>query len=102
MKETLTTLLDAAATATALAAHTAKKLRRRARDLGAELRYDIEAFRQRDPAAQSNAEIALLYSGFHARTAHRLSHCLYKNGHTLAARAVSQGAKALTDRKSVV
>jgi len=89
-------MFDAAATAVALTAHTAKKLGRRTRDLVREIRYDVEAFRQRDPAAQSNAEIVLLYSGLHARTAHRLSHALYQRGHTLAARAVSQGAKALT------
>ncbi|MBQ3483056.1 MAG: serine O-acetyltransferase [Clostridia bacterium] len=89
-------MLDAAATAMALAAHTAKKLHRRGQKLVSEIRYDVEAFRQRDPAAQSNAEIVLLYSGLHARTAHRLSHALYRRGHTLSARAVSQGAKALT------
>ena len=61
-----------------------------------EMRYDIKAFRQRDPAAKSDAEVALLYGGFHARTAHRLSHKLYKSGHTLAARAVSQAACFLT------
>ena len=61
-----------------------------------EMRYDIKAFRQRDPAAKSDAEVALLYGGFHARTAHRLSHKLYENGHTLAARAVSQTACFLT------
>ncbi len=75
---------------------TAKDAYRGARHLAADLKYDIEAFRQRDPAAKSDAEIALLYSGFHARTAHRLSHKLYKNGHTFCARLVSQGAKMVT------
>ena len=61
-----------------------------------DIRYDIEAFRQRDPAAHSNWEIALLYSGFHARLAHRLAHKLYQNGHSFSARAVSQIAKGIT------
>ena len=61
-----------------------------------EIKYDVQAFRQRDPAAKSDAEIILLYSGFHARLAHRLSHKLYQNGHTFCARAVSQGAKMIT------
>lgn len=74
----------------------AKDLWRGTRDLAREVQYDIEAFRQRDPAATSDAEILLLYSGLHARTAHRLSHKLFKSGHPFAARAVSQGAKMLT------
>lgn len=79
-----------------LVGHTGKKLYRKSQGLVREVRYDIAAFRQRDPAAKSDLEVLLLYSGLHARTAHRLSHALYKNGHTFAARAVSQGAKALT------
>lgn len=75
---------------------TAKDLYRGTRALGEEIRYDVEAFRQRDPAATSDAEILLLYSGLHARTAHRLSHKLYQKGHTFAARLVSQGAKFVT------
>ena len=75
---------------------TAKELLRGARELAKEVQYDINAFRQRDPAAKSDAEILLLYSGLHARTAHRLSHALHKKGHTFAARAVSQGAKMIT------
>ena len=89
-------IADAALTATALMAHEAKKLRRKGKQLLTEVRYDIEAFRQRDPAARSDLEVLLLYSGLHARLAHRASHKLYQTGHTFAARAVSQGAKALT------
>ena len=75
---------------------TAKDACRSGRDLIREVRYDIEAFRQRDPAATSSAEIVLLYSGLHARTAHRLSHKLYQKGHGFTARLVSQGAKFIT------
>ena len=75
---------------------TAKDIYREGRDFVSEVRYDVEAFRQRDPAATSDAEILLLYSGLHARTAHRLSHKLYKKGHTFSARLISQGAKFIT------
>ena len=89
-------ILDTAAVAAASVSHGIKKTKRRTAALVREVRYDVEAFRQRDPAAKSNTEILLLYSGMHARLAHRLSHALYKNGHALSARAVSQGAKFLT------
>jgi serine O-acetyltransferase len=88
--------LDRLAEGLATVGYMGKKLRRRARELIGEVRYDIAAFRQRDPAARSDLEVLLLYSGLHARLAHRLSHKLYGDGHRLAARAVSQGAKMLT------
>ncbi len=96
MKKEFVKLLDAAADVMSVAEHSAKKLYRRGRELAQEVRYDIAAFRQRDPAARSDLEVLLLYSGLHARMAHRISHGLYQNGHHLAARAVSQGAKMLT------
>lgn len=88
--------LDRLAQGLAMVGYMGKKLRRRTRDLIGEVRYDIAAFRQRDPAAKSDLEVLLLYSGLHARLAHRLSHKLYQEGHHLAARAVSQGAKMVT------
>ena len=89
-------LFDTAVTLVSIAAHGVKKAVQRTDALVREIRYDVQAVRQRDPAATSDAEILLLYSGVHARTAHRLSHALYRRGHTLAARAVSQGAKFIT------
>ena len=58
--------------------------------------YDIEQIKERDPAAVSSLEVALLYSGFHAVMAHRVSHAMSKRGYTLGARAISQGAKFIT------
>lgn len=60
------------------------------------IRYDIKQIRDRDPAATSDLEVALLYSGFHAVTAHRLSHALHKKGYRLTARAISQTMKFFT------
>ncbi len=61
-----------------------------------EIKDDIDAIRQRDPAAKSDVEVLLLYSGLHATLAHRVSHKLYTSGHTFCARAVSQTAKFFT------
>lgn len=60
------------------------------------IRYDIKQIRDRDPAATSDWEVALLYSGFHAVTMHRLSHKLHKKGYRLSARALSQMTKFFT------
>ena len=60
------------------------------------IRYDIKQIRDRDPAATSDLEVALLYSGFHAVTMHRLSHKLHKKGYHLSARALSQMTKFFT------
>lgn len=70
----------------------AKKVKKTVKDI----RYDVDAIRDRDPAATSNLEVMLLYSGFHAVTLHRAAHALHKKGHKFAARAISQGAKFLT------
>ena len=61
-----------------------------------EIKDNIAAIRQRDPAAKSDVEVLLLYSGLHAILAYRVSHKLYLGGHTFSARAISQAAKLLT------
>jgi serine O-acetyltransferase len=35
------------------------------------IKRDIDAIRERDPAARSTAEVVLAYPGFHARQMHR-------------------------------
>lgn len=61
-----------------------------------EVTNDIRVIRERDPAATSNLEVALLYSGFHAVLAYRVSHKLYEKKKFFAARLISQGARFLT------
>ena len=61
-----------------------------------EIREDVSAVRERDPAASSDLEVLLLYSGFHAVLSHRVAHSLHTHGHVFAARAVSQAAKFVT------
>ena len=61
-----------------------------------EVRSDVKATRERDPAARSDAEVLLLYSGVHAMMAYRVAHRLYKKEHYLSARAISQTARFIT------
>jgi serine O-acetyltransferase len=57
---------------------------------------DIQAAKERDPAARSTLEIVLCYSGLHAILAHRVNHWLWTRGFRLTARFGSQVAKFLT------
>ncbi|MBQ8207942.1 MAG: serine O-acetyltransferase [Clostridia bacterium] len=60
------------------------------------VREEVKTFRDRDPAAKSDTEVLLLYSGLHAILAYRVSHKLYLTEHYFSARAVSQFAKFIT------
>ncbi|MDN3311489.1 serine O-acetyltransferase [Microbacterium oryzae] len=60
------------------------------------VREDLAAARQRDPAARSAIEIALLYPGVHAIWAHRVWHRLWRRGFRFVARAGSQLTRSLT------
>ena len=75
---------------------TADTVYRTAKKAAKEIKEDIDTVRERDPAASSDLEVLLLYSGLHAVLAHRAAHALHKKGHTLAARTVSQAAKFVT------
>ena len=61
-----------------------------------EIRENVTSVRERDPAARSNAEILLLYSGVHAILAYRVAHKLYLGKKYFPARAVSQLARFFT------
>ena len=63
-----------------------------------EIKDDVQAVKERDPAAKSTAEIVLTYSGLHAVLAYRLSHQLYKKGRFTTARVVSQTARFFTGK----
>jgi serine O-acetyltransferase len=67
-----------------------------AMDFAAEIRRDIDAICERDPAARSRTEVLLLYSGLHALILYRLAHALHRSGHYFAARLVSQSGRFLT------
>ena len=61
-----------------------------------EIAEEVRAVKERDPAAKSDLEVLLLYSGVHAILAYRVSHKLYLGKHYLPARAVSQLARFIT------
>jgi 3D (Asp-Asp-Asp) domain-containing protein len=61
-----------------------------------EIKSDVDAIKQRDPAAKSDVEVLLLYSGLHAILAYRVAHKLYLGGHSFSARAISQLARFFT------
>ena len=73
-----------------------KNTLRGAKKLIADVKEDVAAVRERDPAARSDAEVLLLYSGVHALIAHRIAYGLHENGHYFSARAISQTAKLFT------
>ncbi len=60
------------------------------------IRSDIQAAKERDPAATSTLEIIFAYPGFHARQLHRLTHTLHTAGLRLPARLISHLGRALT------
>jgi serine O-acetyltransferase len=66
------------------------------RGLLGQLRGDVRAALERDPAARSALEVALLYPGLHALWGHRLAHALWRRGLRLLARWLSQMVRGLT------
>ncbi len=63
-----------------------------------ELREDVSAARDRDPAARAagTAEILLTYPGVHAILAHRISHALHESEVPLVPRLLSNASRVLT------
>jgi serine O-acetyltransferase len=62
----------------------------------AEIREDIRAAMERDPAARSALEVVLFYPGFHARLAHRLAHALHRRRVPLLPRGIMHLARFFT------
>ena len=60
------------------------------------VRYDLDAIRDRDPAAKSDLEVLLLYPGMHALLAHRVAHYLHKKDFYFSARTISQVSRFFT------
>ena len=61
-----------------------------------EIRADIRATLERDPAARSGLEVVLWYPGFHVRLAHRLAHALHTRGVPILPRGIMHAARFLT------
>ena len=61
-----------------------------------DIKGDIQAVVERDPAARSKLEVLLCYPGIHARMVHRLAHLLWHRGWQVTARFLSQIGRWLT------
>ena len=62
----------------------------------AQLRADLAAIRERDPACRSAVEAWLCYPGLHALAVHRIAHRLHGARFYLIARLLSQAARLVT------
>jgi serine O-acetyltransferase len=62
----------------------------------ADLRRDISAVRERDPAARSTLEVLLCYPGVHALAFHRLGHAMWRRGWKIPARFLSHVSRFFT------
>jgi serine O-acetyltransferase len=60
------------------------------------VREDLDAIRERDPAAGSLLVLLTCYPGLHALWTHRVAHLLWERDHPTAARLLSQFARFLT------
>jgi serine O-acetyltransferase len=61
------------------------------------MKADIQAVRDRDPAAPGTVEIVLCYPGLHALWFHKVSHRLYKRGLKTLPRVISRIAHLFTN-----
>ena len=61
-----------------------------------DLKEDIDAVFNRDPAARNSLEVILTYPGIHALVLHRGAHYLWQNEQKLAARVISYGSRIIT------
>ena len=61
-----------------------------------DLKEDIDAVFNRDPAARNSLEVILTYPGIHALILHRGAHYLWQNEQKLAARVISYGSRIIT------
>ncbi|MBO7149043.1 MAG: serine O-acetyltransferase [Clostridia bacterium] len=66
------------------------------RNIMGDLRNTIRVIKERDPAATSSIQVALLYSGFHAILGYRMSHWLYLHKCFFCARLISQLTRFFT------
>ena len=60
------------------------------------LKKDLNAVFERDPAASGNIEVFLTYPGFHALMFHRMAHWLWTRGVPLLPRIISHLSRFLT------
>ncbi len=62
----------------------------------ADIRQDIRAAKQRDPARPTTLEVIFAYPGVHAIWGHRISHWLWNRGARVVARTLAEFTRILT------
>lgn len=60
------------------------------------IKRDIDAIRERDPAARNALEVMFAYPGFHAREMHRMAHALHRRGVPVVPRVISNFSRFFT------
>jgi len=60
------------------------------------IKEDIQAVKDRDPAARSTLEVLLCYPGLHALFCHRVAHYFYRRGYILLPRIISHLSRFFT------
>jgi len=60
------------------------------------IKEDIQAVKDRDPAARSTLEVLLCYPGLHALFCHRVAHYIYCRGYILLPRIISHLSRFFT------
>lgn len=60
------------------------------------LKKDLDAFLERDPAARSRLEVAILYQGFHAVVCYRVAHGFWRRDFRFIGRLISQFGRLFT------
>jgi len=60
------------------------------------LKQDIQAVKDRDPAARSTMEVLVCYPGLHALLSHRMAHFFYRRGLVLLPRIISHFSRFFT------
>ncbi len=78
------------------AAQRLSRLATTGKTLAATMARDMQAIRERDPAARSDLEIVTCYPGLHALWLHRLAHTLWRRQVPLLPRLVSQFGRFVT------
>lgn len=78
------------------AAQSLSRLATTGKTLAATMARDMQAIRERDPAARSDLEIVTCYPGLHALWLHRFAHALWKRQVPLLPRLVSQFGRFVT------
>lgn len=84
------------ALAVAGAAYGFLQLSKTGKRLSSALARDMQAVRERDPAARNDLEILMCYPGLHAVWFHRLAHALWTRKVPVAPRLISQFSRFLT------